>query len=248
MHLKPCGLTVIDTSSLTEVAASRRNIAGSLGPVATFKAGVGVEVPPMQPNHLHHEPRRRRILSTTPLLYLPVFTASVDDRESGKPFRKEKPPPVHPTEIRTSISPSSVVELNTTSAVFKKSAPNNKLTLYLASRDLVISEKKIDKLQGVLLVDPDYLQDRKVFGQVTLTFRYGREDEEVMGLKFCNEAVMCLAQLYPCHERAVPEPNTPLQVSQQAYMVGRGAKLRSYVTQSDVIYSGSCAFLEQEVL
>nr|CAD7423890.1 unnamed protein product [Timema monikensis] len=95
--------------------------------------------------------------------------------------------------------------------VFKKSAPNNKLTLYLASRDLVISEKKIDKLQGVLLVDPDYLQDRKVFGQVTLTFRYGREDEEVMGLKFCNEAVMCLAQLYPCHERAVPEPNTPLQ-------------------------------------
>nr|CAD7456309.1 unnamed protein product [Timema tahoe] len=62
----------------------------------------------------------------------------------------------------------------------------------------------------------------EVFGQVTLTFRYGREDEEVMGLKFCNEAVMCLAQLYPCHERAVPEPNTPLQVSQQlqAYMVG----------------------------
>nr|CAD7258390.1 unnamed protein product [Timema shepardi] len=31
-------------------------------------------------------------------------------RESGKPFRK-KPPPVHPTEIRTSISPSSAVEL-----------------------------------------------------------------------------------------------------------------------------------------
>nr|CAD7197250.1 unnamed protein product [Timema douglasi] len=31
--------------------------------------------------------------------------------------RLEKPPPVHPTEIRTSISPSSVVELNTTSAL-----------------------------------------------------------------------------------------------------------------------------------
>nr|CAD7574921.1 unnamed protein product [Timema californicum] len=29
----------------------------------------------------------------------------------------EKPPPVHPTEIRTSISPSSTVELNTTSAL-----------------------------------------------------------------------------------------------------------------------------------
>nr|CAD7573494.1 unnamed protein product [Timema californicum] len=38
------------------------------------------------------------------------------DRESGKPFL-EKPPPVHPTEIRTSNSPSSAVELNTTSAL-----------------------------------------------------------------------------------------------------------------------------------
>nr|CAD7452722.1 unnamed protein product [Timema tahoe] len=37
-------------------------------------------------------------------------------REIGKSFR-EKPPPVHPTEIRTSISPSSAVELNTTSAL-----------------------------------------------------------------------------------------------------------------------------------
>nr|CAD7574948.1 unnamed protein product [Timema californicum] len=37
-------------------------------------------------------------------------------REGGKPFR-EKPLIVHPTEIRTSISPSSAVELNTTSAL-----------------------------------------------------------------------------------------------------------------------------------
>nr|CAD7576655.1 unnamed protein product [Timema californicum] len=37
-------------------------------------------------------------------------------RESGKPLRK-KPPPVHPTEIRTSISLSSAVELDMTSAL-----------------------------------------------------------------------------------------------------------------------------------
>lgn len=53
----------------------------------------------------------------------------------------------------------------------------------------------------------------QIFGQVTLTFRYGREDEEVMGLKFCNEAIMCLAQLYPPHERAQEETKTPLQVT-----------------------------------
>nr|CAD7410641.1 unnamed protein product [Timema cristinae] len=38
-------------------------------------------------------------------------------RESGKPFRKQPPPLAHLTEIRTSISPSSAVELNTTSAL-----------------------------------------------------------------------------------------------------------------------------------
>ncbi|XP_031331600.1 arrestin, lateral eye-like [Photinus pyralis] len=96
--------------------------------------------------------------------------------------------------------------------VFKKTSPNNKLTLYLSSRDLVVSAGRIDRLQGVLLVDPDFVNQRKVFGQVTLTFRYGREDEEVMGLKFCNEAVMCLAQLYPPHPAVqTPEGNTPLQ-------------------------------------
>ncbi|CAG2056142.1 unnamed protein product [Timema podura] len=32
-------------------------------------------------------------------------------------INEEKPPPAHPTEIRTSISPSSAVELNRTSAL-----------------------------------------------------------------------------------------------------------------------------------
>ncbi|GLH11456.1 uncharacterized protein GBIM_16232 [Gryllus bimaculatus] len=52
----------------------------------------------------------------------------------------------------------------------------------------------------------------QVFGQVTLTFRYGREDEEVMGLKFCNEAVMSLAQLYPPPPIDLCAPPTPLQI------------------------------------
>lgn len=51
---------------------------------------------------------------------------------------------------------------------------------------------------------------------MTLTFRYGREDEEVMGLKFCNEAMMCLAQLYPFYVGAHHlETKSLLQVSIQ---------------------------------
>nr|CAD7195973.1 unnamed protein product [Timema douglasi] len=44
-------------------------------------------------------------------------TGSIGEYRFGRPTSKEKPPPVHPTEIRTSISPSSAVELNTTNAL-----------------------------------------------------------------------------------------------------------------------------------
>lgn len=39
-----------------------------------------------------------------------------------------------------------------------------------------------------------------------------------MGLKFCNEAIMCLAQIYPPHENAQREQNTPLQVNTDYFM------------------------------
>ncbi|XP_058800008.1 LOW QUALITY PROTEIN: phosrestin-2-like [Phymastichus coffea] len=99
-----------------------------------------------------------------------------------------------------------------TQRIFKKTSENKKLTLYLASRDLVASGGKIDNLRGVLLIEPDFLQEKqKVFGRVTLTFRYGREDEEVMGLKFFNEATMALTQLYPPYHPDRQEPVTHFQ-------------------------------------
>lgn len=60
---------------------------------------------------------------------------------------------------------------------------------------------------------PEFIKARNNL-RCLCSLRYGREDEEVMGLKFCNEAIMCLAQLYPPHPAAqAPEGNTPLQVS-----------------------------------
>ncbi|KAK8407856.1 hypothetical protein O3P69_002415 [Scylla paramamosain] len=81
--------------------------------------------------------------------------------------------------------------------VFKKTAPNGKITLYVEQRELCIGENGIQPLQGILYVDANYVKDRKVFGQFVLTFRYGREDEEVMGLRFCNEACLQAQQLWP---------------------------------------------------
>ncbi|XP_064090669.1 arrestin homolog isoform X3 [Macrobrachium nipponense] len=85
--------------------------------------------------------------------------------------------------------------------VFKKTAPNGKITVYVERRELCMKEDGIQPLRGVLYVDADYVKDRKVFGQFVLTFRYGREDEEeVMGLRFCNEACLQANQLWPLQD------------------------------------------------
>nr|CAD7567787.1 unnamed protein product [Timema californicum] len=49
---------------------------------------------------------------------------------------EEKPPPVHPTEIRTSISPSSAVKLDTTSALANYATEAGKTTPSSPDRDL----------------------------------------------------------------------------------------------------------------
>nr|CAD7197251.1 unnamed protein product [Timema douglasi] len=54
---------------------------------------------------------------------------------------EEKPPPVHPTEIRTSISPSSAVELNTTSALANYATEAVILPPIIQKRCVVIKKK-----------------------------------------------------------------------------------------------------------
>lgn len=76
-------------------------------------------------------------------------------------------------------------------------------------------------------------------------FRYGREDEEVMGLRFCNEAVMCLTQIWPSTELTEKISLTPLQVKNrkiiQAFRIGfwqEGKQRRIGKTQYTPIYVG----------
>ena len=65
--------------------------------------------------------------------------------------------------------------------VFKKGSPNGKITVYLGRRDFVDHITHVDPIDGVVLVDPEYLKDRKVYGHVLAAFRYGREDLDVLG-------------------------------------------------------------------
>ena len=48
---------------------------------------------------------------------------------------------------------------------------------------------------GVVLVDPEYLKDRKVYAHILAAFRYGREDLDVLGLTFRKDLYLSSMQV-----------------------------------------------------
>ena len=50
---------------------------------------------------------------------------------------------------------------------------------------------------GVVLVDPEYLKERKVYAHVLAAFRYGREDLDVLGLTFRKDLFLASCQVGP---------------------------------------------------
>lgn len=81
--------------------------------------------------------------------------------------------------------------------VYKKTSPNGKLTVYLGNRDFGDHGAFCDPVEGIAIIDTEYLKGRKVFGQVLTTFRYGREEDEVMGLHFSRQLYLASEQVYP---------------------------------------------------
>jgi len=97
--------------------------------------------------------------------------------------------------------------------VFKKGSPNGKITVYLGKRDFVDHVTHVDPIDGVVLVEPEYLKDRKVYGHVLAAFRYGREDLDVLGLTFRKDLYLASSQIFPPLESdpATKRPLTRLQ-------------------------------------
>ncbi|XP_017163624.1 beta-arrestin-1 [Poecilia reticulata] len=83
------------------------------------------------------------------------------------------------------------------SQVFKKASPNGKLTVYLGKRDFVDHVDLVEPVDGVVLIDPEYLKERKVFVTLTCAFRYGREDLDVLGLTFRKDLFVANIQAFP---------------------------------------------------
>uniref|UniRef100_A0A665ULP6 Beta-arrestin-1 n=1 Tax=Echeneis naucrates TaxID=173247 RepID=A0A665ULP6_ECHNA len=84
-----------------------------------------------------------------------------------------------------------------TEALFKKASPNGKLTVYLGKRDFVDHVDLVEPVDGVVLIDPEYLKERKVFVTLTCAFRYGREDLDVLGLTFRKDLFVANVQAFP---------------------------------------------------
>jgi len=64
---------------------------------------------------------------------------------------------------------------------------------------------------GVILVDPEYLKERKVYAHVLAAFRYGREDLDVLGLTFRKDLFLATRQIYPPPKDQPTKPLTRLQ-------------------------------------
>lgn len=82
--------------------------------------------------------------------------------------------------------------------VFKKCSPNGKISLYLGKRDFIDYLSGVEPVDGVILLDQNYIDTgRKIWGQLICSFRYGREEDEVMGLNFQKDLYLISEQLYP---------------------------------------------------
>ncbi|PNF21670.1 Phosrestin-1 [Cryptotermes secundus] len=116
--------------------------------------------------------------------------------------------------------------------VFKKTTPNGKITVYLGKRDFIDHLDHVDPIDGIVVVDNDYLSGRRLYGQVTTTYRYGREEDEVMGVKFSKELVLTRQQLVP---PAAKTDLTPIQL--QYAPSSRGIRLPSSLVSKGFTFS-----------
>ena len=64
----------------------------------------------------------------------------------------------------------------------------------------------------MVLIDPEYVKERKVYGHVLAAFRYGREDLDVLGLTFRKDLYIASEQIFPVPEASLAKQLTRLQV------------------------------------
>eukprot|EP00090_Calanus_glacialis_P028990 TRINITY_DN46486_c0_g1_i1.p1 TRINITY_DN46486_c0_g1~~TRINITY_DN46486_c0_g1_i1.p1 ORF type:complete len:406 (-),score=100.14 TRINITY_DN46486_c0_g1_i1:476-1693(-) len=106
--------------------------------------------------------------------------------------------------------------------IFKKCAPNGRVYVYMGKREFVSCDGAVEPINGVVNIQDhhDTLKGRRVYVQLVITFRHGREEEETMGLSFKKELILDRVQVFPPEKRDSEE--TKLQ-SRLIQKLGEGA-------------------------
>lgn len=60
-------------------------------------------------------------------------------------------------------------------------------------------------VDGVVVVDKNYLGGRKLFARVVVTYRYGREEDEVMGQHFTKEVELAKSEVTAAGKQEVSD-------------------------------------------
>jgi len=93
--------------------------------------------------------------------------------------------------------------------VFKKGSTDGRIIVYLGRREYVDHVTGSDPIDGVVHIDREFLNDKRIVVQLICAFRYGKEQDETMGLSFKKELTLGEVQVFP--ERGQSEPPTRLQ-------------------------------------
>ncbi|XP_036410836.1 S-arrestin a [Megalops cyprinoides] len=95
--------------------------------------------------------------------------------------------------------------------VFKKMSRDKTVGVYMGRRDFVDHVDSVDPVDGVVLVDPSLLKGNKAFVTLSCVFRYGPDDEEVLGIAFRRDIYMCTRQVYPPLQDKEKSTHTKMQ-------------------------------------
>ncbi|KAI5608869.1 S-arrestin, partial [Silurus asotus] len=81
--------------------------------------------------------------------------------------------------------------------IFKKACKDKSVAVYMGRRDFVDHVDSVDPVDGVVLIDPELLKGKKVYVTLSCTFRYGRDDMDVIGIAFRRDIYLSTRQIYP---------------------------------------------------
>ncbi|XP_054839297.1 S-arrestin [Eublepharis macularius] len=94
-----------------------------------------------------------------------------------------------------------------THIIYKKISRDKGVTIYLGKRDFIDHVDNVEPIDGVVLVDPEIVKEKKVYVTFTCAFRYGQEDIDIMGLTFRKDLYFSRTQVYPSLEKHRPLSN-----------------------------------------